>query len=86
MVHECVKKCLDLARFRCVMNMVDDALKHPWVVLSNSKIKSGGYSRYDSNGKVSLDLIIPLYFDNDCRVSISVEFPTDNPPLLFQQF
>ena len=32
----------DLAPCGCGMNMVDGALKHPWVVLSNSKIKSGG--------------------------------------------
>ena len=32
---------LDLARFKCGMSMVDGALKHPCVVLSNSKIKSG---------------------------------------------
>ena len=32
----------DLARCVCGMNMVDGALKHPWVVLSNSEIKSGG--------------------------------------------
>ena len=32
----------DPARCRCGMNLVDGALKHPWVVLSNSKIKSGG--------------------------------------------
>ena len=32
----------DPARCRCGMNLVDGALKHPWVVFSNSKIKSGG--------------------------------------------
>ena len=32
----------DLASCRCGMSMVDGALKHPWIMLSNSKIKSGG--------------------------------------------
>ena len=32
----------DLVRCRCGINLVDGALKHPWVVLSDSKIKSGG--------------------------------------------
>ena len=32
----------DLARCMCGMNMADGALKHRWVVLSNSEIKSGG--------------------------------------------
>ena len=34
----------DLAPCGCGVNMVDGALKHPWVVLSNSKIKSDGWS------------------------------------------
>ena len=33
----------DLGRCRCGRNLVDDALKHSWIVLSNSKIKSGGH-------------------------------------------
>ena len=32
----------DLARCMCGMNMVEGALNCSWVVLSNSKIKSGG--------------------------------------------
>ena len=32
----------DLARCMCGMNMVEGALNYSWVLLSNSKIKSGG--------------------------------------------
>ena len=34
----------NLARFRCGTKLVDGMLKHQWVDLSNSKIKSGGWS------------------------------------------